>query len=157
MTLDRRSNGTFTPGHSPVGGGNTRHGMRRTAEYRVWSNMLNRCQSPKCQMWHRYGGRGISVCERWLRFENFFADMGPRPIGASLDRINNDGNYEPGNCRWATNVQQGSNTSQNRWIECNGETRTISQWAMVVGLTRLTIHKRLQRGWPVRRALGFEP
>lgn len=92
-----------------------RHG-RNTSDktYQVWTSMHNRCRNPKCQRYHRYGGRGITVCERWAKFENFLADMGEVPPGLSLDRINNDGNYEPGNCRWATRRQQAMNKSTTR-------------------------------------------
>jgi hypothetical protein len=84
-----------------------KHGKCGTREYTSWEMMNARCNNPKATGYENYGGRGITVCERWRRFENFLADMGPRPAGTTLDRWpNNDGNYEPGNCRWATRAQQ---------------------------------------------------
>lgn len=126
---------------------NTTHGQSRvgqeTPEYEVWASMVQRC-----------GGRGIAVCDRWRKFENFFADMGPRlSCRHSLDRINNDGNYEPGNCRWATRIEQANNTRGNRRVTFDGETLTLSQWAKRVGIAANTLRQRLDSDWPVERTL----
>lgn len=91
----------------------TTHGLADSPEYRIWSAMKKRCSSPRDAGWKNYGGRGISVCESWIKFENFFSDMGHRPPGLMLERINNDGNYEPSNCKWATRSEQMKN--RHRW------------------------------------------
>jgi len=95
--------------------GNGSHGMSKAPEYHSWSSMIQRCTNPNHGRWKDYGGRGIAVCERWKTFENFLADMGPRPLGTSIDRFPDpDGNYEPGNCRWATAKMQRANQRPRR-------------------------------------------
>lgn len=89
--------------------GHASHANKRSGEYMTWASMHNRCRNQKYHYYHRYGGRGITVCERWNDFENFLSDMGEKPVGTSIDRINNNGNYEPGNCRWATQSEQRRN------------------------------------------------
>jgi hypothetical protein len=90
-------------------GARLRHGHTEKPTWKTWSSMINRCTNPNARRWSDYGGRGISVCDRWHVYENFFADMGERPKGLSLDRIDNDGNYEPGNCKWSTPKEQAAN------------------------------------------------
>lgn len=130
---------------------------KRNAEkilkYAVWTEMKNRCLDTKGSHYHRYGGRGITICERWMTFANFLADMGERPKGYQLDRINNDGNYEPGNCRWASCFVQARNTSQNRFLSYGGLTLVIRDWEIRIGATNGVISQRLQRGWPLPVAL----
>lgn len=98
------------------------HGKSRTRTYRIWMHMRQRCENPTDPVqWANYGGRGIKVCKRWRSYENFLADMGEAPAGMTLDRIDNDGNYKPGNCRWATRHEQLNNTRRNKFVTINGE------------------------------------
>lgn len=114
----------------------TKHGMCKTPEYFAWQQMINRCTNPKYQHFHCYGGRGIQICERWMKFENFFFDMGFRPSPKhSLDRRETNGNYEPGNCRWATKQEQSCNMRKNIFIEHAGKRLTMSQWARELGIS----------------------
>lgn len=133
----------------------SRHGMARSPEYQAWRNMRARCSSRSYRDWHNYGGRGISVCERWLTFENFYADMGLRPSALhSLDRINPDGNYEPSNCRWASEAQQHNNQRHSHFVTAFGKRQTIGQWAKETGIGRAVIGGRLARGWTAERAVS---
>lgn len=110
--------------------------------------MIARCTNSKNNRFHLYGARGISVCERWLEsFQNFQQDMGERPEGMTLDRINVNGNYEPGNCRWATPKQQGRNTRVNHLIEIKGQTKTVTEWTEIYGLKLKTVWSRISYGF----------
>lgn len=144
---------------------NRTHGYSRTRIYGLWSHVIRRCYSLSSKAYNRYGGRGITVCERWRKFENFYADMGERPVDRTLDRIDNDGGYWCGkcdectangrqlNCRWATRVEQGNNKRNNRMITYQGVTLTLAQWATKFGLDREIVRVRLRRGWSVEDAL----
>lgn len=115
--------------------------------------MKSRCFNPKDRSYARYGGRGITVCTRWMSFDSFLADMGHPPPGMTLDRLDNDGPYEPGNCRWATKVQQQNNMRSNRVVEFEGRRMSIAEWSRETGLATHVIRKRLNRGWSVATAL----
>lgn len=130
------------------------HGMSSAPIYKLWSSMLQRCYDESHADFQNYGARGISVCVRWWSFETFFEDMGHRPEGMSLNRIDNDGNYEPGNCRWATFKQQHRNKRTNRLLEFRGVTQCLTDWAAQLGMATSTLEKRLDKGWSV--AMAFE-
>lgn len=136
-----------------------KHGVSRTSIHNVWSSMLQRCNDAGHHAYSDYGGRGIKVCDRWLKFENFLADMGmPPQKGLTLDRFpNNDGNYEPGNVRWATKKEQANNRRSSRILAFNGESMTIAQWEDRQGFRRGLINTRLQDGWTVERAITQKP
>jgi hypothetical protein len=123
--------------------------------YHSWTHMVARCTDSGSDHFAHYGGRGITVCDRWRSFENFLADMGERPPGTSIDRHpNNDGNYEPGNCRWATPREQMNNTRLTRRLTFRGETASVSEWARRTGLSHSGIRNRLARGAAVEAALS---
>lgn len=130
------------------------HGLRKSMVYESWRGMLQRCGNPNKKSYANYGGRGIIVCERWMRFENFYADVGDPPSPKhSLDRYpDNDGNYEPGNCRWATRTEQNTNKRNNHWLNYLGERKTLVQWAKDLRIDRSVIQRRLKRGWPIEKA-----
>jgi hypothetical protein len=136
---------------------NVIHGLAHTSEYRTWQGMLRRCENPDEASYHNYGGRGIRVCERWHSFESFYADMGTKPSPRhSLDRINNDGNYEPGNCRWATSKQQCRNTRRTQRFEIDGKVYTAPELYEAAGISRQLFFLRLSWGW-TPRAAAFTP
>jgi hypothetical protein len=132
----------------------TKHGAFDSPEYAVWEAMKQRCLNPKCKTYQHYGGRGIQVCERWRKFENFIADMGRRPSSEyTLDRENNNGNYEPGNCRWVTMQIQGSNRRVNHLITIDGKTATLTDWASKYNIDPRIIFGRIRSGWHPEQAV----
>lgn len=129
------------------------HGMKGTREYNSWQGMLRRCYDLKTDSYSHYGGRGLQVCDRWRGasgFANFFADMGPRPPGCSIDRIDNNGNYEPNNCCWSTLVEQGRNKRNNRRVMHEGVEQCLSAWVEELGVDRDTLRRRLKRSGTLR-------
>jgi hypothetical protein len=129
--------------------------LRGFPEYGVWNTMRSRCYNPRVERYPNYGGRGIQVCERWRKsFADFLADMGRRPSSQhQLERIDNDGNYEPGNVRWALPTENARNRRSSRLIVHAGETLTLAEWAERTGLKVATIWARLKMGWSVADAL----
>lgn len=137
-----------------------RHGLTDTRTHRVWANMLSRCFNPNLEQFKNYGGRGITVCENWHKsFESFLADMGECPSDdLTIERINNNGHYEPGNCKWATAKEQGSNKRNNHFLAYKGETKTIAEWSRHTGLAESTIKNRIfYLGWSIDEALSTKP
>ena|SRR6185437_8936275 len=132
-----------------------KHGLSHSPEHQAWNHAKMRCYNPRDTGYPFYGARGIIMCERWLHsLENFVADMGLRPsLKHSIDRIDNNGNYEPGNCRWATDVEQCRNRRSNRVITFNGRTACTAEWADILGINQQIIKDRLRRGWTEADAL----
>lgn len=129
------------------------HSNYNSATYRSWTAMRKRCRER-----HRYADRGITVDPRWDKFENFLADMGERPEGTTLDRIDNDGPYSPENCRWATGLTQGNNRGNNSYITYNGRTQTYAEWAREIGVSRGALYNRIVLyKWPLDRAMSGRP
>lgn len=131
----------------------------KTPEYKVWCGMKSRCNNIKNKRFKDYGGRGIKVCERWnTSFENFYLDMGHRPsANHTLERKSVHGDYEPANCIWLLRELQSKNKRSNRIIEFNGSSRLLSEWSLISGIGRLTIHRRLKAGWSIEDALTVKP
>lgn len=135
-----------------------RHGLSGTKTHRAWSSMRQRCKPfDKNTRAESYKRRGITVCERWASFDNFLSDMGEAPPGSSLDRIDNNKGYEPGNCRWTTAKIQANNRSTNVLLSLNGQTMTVMQWAENLGVRFGLLSSRIRRGWPISRALTTPP
>lgn len=137
-----------------------RHGYKTagkySSEYSIWANMRGRCNNPNNTSYERYGARGIKVCDRWMAdFLNFLEDMGRRPSPShSIDRIDNNKDYTPDNCKWSTVKEQCRNRRSSRFIEFHGETRTLAEWAERSGVALGTFHARLKSGWSMDRALS---
>lgn len=132
---DKR-NPAYRHGHAGKG--------RFSATYRTWASMVQRCSNPLRQSWKHYGGRGIKVCDRWKTFDGFLEDMGKRPEGMTLDRIDSDGDYEPKNCRWADSTTQARNSKQVVWVEINGVRRRLVEWCEILGVSVHTVRDRVK-------------
>lgn len=140
----RNANGAFLPVH----------GKAHTRTFNIWRKMLQRCYDQKAHNWKWYGGKGIAVCDRWREvFANFLEDMGECPDGLSIDRIDGSGNYEPGNCRWATHLEQARNQSHNVNVEYGGRCLCLSQWAEETGVGIGTLWWRHRAGWSAARMI----
>lgn len=132
----------------------TKHGMYRTPEYKAWDGMKRRCHQPNCESYWKYGARGITVCDEWRHdFLAFYNHIGPKPSPEhSVDRFPNKfGNYEPGNVRWATYIEQARNTRRNHYVTVGEETKTVAEWAEMRGVVDRLIFQRLRRGWEGER------
>lgn len=130
------------------------HGMSKTRTYESYLGMIKRCYDPEHNRFPRYGGRGIKVCDRWLEsFENFLEDMGECPSAMSLDRVDNDGDYCPQNCKWSSATEQARNRVSNRTLEYGGMSKTVAEWGEYTGLGWSTLNGRLQNGWNVEDTL----
>jgi hypothetical protein len=126
----------------------------KSRTYTSWANMIDRCLNKNAPNYRRYGKRGIAVCRRWRMFANFLADMGERPAGLTLGRIDNSKGYEPRNCKWVSMREQANNTRRNVRLQHDGKTMTMSEWAREIGLDPRALRRRLVAGWSVARALS---
>ena len=138
IDLSGENNPCYSHGHALRG--------KRSSTYQIWEGVKKRCLNPTNAAYKDYGERGITICERWKRFLNFLEDMGERPEGMTLERIDNNKGYYPENCKWATRKEQGNNKRNNILITARGKTQTISQWSDETGLSYYTIYFRLRKG-----------
>lgn len=130
---------------------------KRNEIYTIWKDIVKRCNNSNCNNYENYGGRGIRICNKWLKFINFLEDMGERPRGMSVDRINNDGDYCPENCKWSTRKEQNRNSRHNVLITINNKTRCLSEWCEFYQLPYQKVYGRLYRGWIPEEALELIP
>jgi len=126
------------------------------AEYRTWAAIIQRTTNPNAPKYPSYGGRGITVCDSWREFSNFYADMGDRPTGHSIERVDNSSGYSADNCIWATRKRQQNNMRANHNIAYCGVTMTLSEWGEFLVVKPNTILTRIRPGWEMGRALGYE-
>ena len=132
----------------------TKHGQHGTGAHTSWMSMRQRCLNPKNPAFKDYGGRGISICDQWDSFEVFFSDMGARPNGMELDRRDVNGNYEPGNCRWATQLDQHRNQRKTLYATIDGATRCLTEWLEQYPINYRTVMTRIHKmGWPLEKAI----
>lgn len=129
-----------------------RRGVTRT--WRTWASMNSRCNNRNDPSFGRYGGRGIKICERWCAFENFLSDMGERPVGKTIDRKDNDGDYTPDNCKWSTPSEQANNRRRNRILVVKGVAQTASNWAKATGISVNVVFNRIRAGWSDERVVS---
>lgn len=148
--------GMFAGANNPNYSHGHKTGGTETQEYKSWLSMIDRCERKRCLRFKDYGARGITICRRWREsFNSFLIDMGKKPTREhSLDRINNDGNYEPSNCRWATKWEQANNSRKARKIKYQGMTKSVAEWSRILGISYSRLITRLHRGWPTLRAFG---
>jgi hypothetical protein len=132
-----------------------KHGPNKTLTHNIWCKMRRRCYDSKCEQFPHYGGRGISVCDRWREsFVNFISDMGECPKGMTIERRDNDGNYEPRNCRWATRKEQARNRRSSRLVLIDGRVQSLAAWVDEFGQNYQKVHARISAlGWGIERAL----
>lgn len=140
-------------GRNYLHNGVIRHGMAKTRVYNIWRGILQRCNNPKASKYDNYGGRGIKVCERWRKFENFYEDMGDPLENQTIERIDSDKDYSPENCKWATYAEQNRNTKNNNKITLNGKTQCLTDWCKEYGIKITTVLGRIERNWIVEEAL----
>lgn len=136
---------------------NRTHGMSDSKEYKTWRSMLDRCSKPSQVSFERYGGRGITVCERWKNsFEHFLSDMGMMPSPEyTIERNDSNGNYEPTNCRWATKIEQANNKRNTVWVDVAGVKRSAAEWSRLTGISGCSIRRRIQKGWKPLDAISL--